>query len=103
MIVVIRSNLLLFFLSLGLSVYTDIKKMQESLNVKPKELWQLEEHSPFPDEVEIIVFEDFPYKGYIKPKEDSNTTFTKDNIIEVNPMFLMKICWEIFSLFSLSI
>ena len=63
--------------------------MPENLKRNPEELWQLDEHSPFPDEVEIIVPDDRPFKGYIKPKGDLDTPFTKDNIIEVNPMFLI--------------
>ncbi|RMX54303.1 hypothetical protein pdam_00011985, partial [Pocillopora damicornis] len=43
----------------------------------------LDEHSPFPDEVEIVVPDDRPFKGYIKPKGDLDTPFTKDNIIEL--------------------
>ena len=63
--------------------------MPENLKRNPEELWQLDEHSPFPDEVEIVVLDDRPFKGYIKPKGDLDTPFTKDNIIEVNPMFLI--------------
>ena len=63
--------------------------MPEYLQRNPEELWQLDEHSPFPDEVEIVVFEDRPLKGYIRPKGNLNTPFTKDNIIEVNLMFLI--------------
>ena len=63
--------------------------MPKNLKGNPEELWQLNEHSPFPDEVEIVVPHDRPYQGHIKPKEDSHTTFTKDNIIEVNPMSLI--------------
>ena len=63
--------------------------MPEYLQRNPEELWQLDEHSPFPDEVEIVVPDDRPFKGYIKPKGDLDTPFTKDNIIEVNPMFLI--------------
>ena len=63
--------------------------MPENLKRNPEELWQLDEHSPFPDEVGIIVLDDRPFKGYIKPKGDLDTPFTKDNIIEVNPMFLI--------------
>ena len=63
--------------------------MPEDLQRNPEELWQLDEHSPFPDEVEIVVFEDRPLKGYIRPKGNLNTPFTKDNIIEVNLMFLI--------------
>ena len=63
--------------------------MPEDLKRNPEELWQLDEHSPFPDEVEIVVPDDRPFKGYIKPKGDLDTPFTKDNIIEVNPMFLI--------------
>ena len=63
--------------------------MPEILKENPEELWQLDEHSPFPDEVEIVVFEDRPLKGYIRPKGNLNTPFTKDNIIEVNLMFLI--------------
>ena len=87
MSVVIRFDLLPFFLSLGLSTFTDIKGMPPTLKEKPEELWQLEEHSPFPDEVEIVVFEEHPLKGYIRPKENLNTPFTMENIIEVSPMF----------------
>ena len=61
--------------------------MPENLKGNPEELWQLDEHSPFPDEVEII--DDRPFKGYIKPKGDLDTPFTKDNIIEVNAIFLI--------------
>ena len=88
MSVVIRSDLLLFHPSIGLSTFTDIRKMPNTLKEKPEELWQLDEHSPFPDEVEIVVFEDRPFKGYIRPRRDLDTPFTNDNIIEVNPMFL---------------
>ena len=63
--------------------------MPECLKRKPEELWQLDEHSPFPDEVEIYVRDDRPYKGYIRPKGNLNTPFTRDNIIEVNLMFLI--------------
>ena len=89
MSVVIRSNRLLFFLPSGLSVFTNIEDMPDDLKRKREELWQLDEGSPFPDEVEIIVPEDRPYKGCIRPKENLNTPFTKDNIIEVNAMFLI--------------
>ena len=73
--------------------------MPEYLQRNPEELWQLDEHSPFPDEVEIIVPDDRPFKGYIKPKGDLDTPFTKDNIIEVNAIFLiaysiLKICFK---------
>ena len=84
---VIRSDLLPFFLSLGLSTFTDIRGMPPTLKEKPEELWQLEEHSPFPDEVEIVVFEDCPLKGYIRPKGNLNTPFTTENIIEGSTMF----------------
>ncbi|XP_066025443.1 uncharacterized protein [Pocillopora verrucosa] len=67
----------------GLSTFTDIRKMPNTLKEKPEELWQLDEHSPFPDEVEIVVFEDRPFKGYIRPRRDLDTPFTKDNIIEM--------------------
>ena len=87
MSVVIRFDLLPFFLSLGLSTFTDIKGMPPTLKEKREELWQLEEHSPFPDEVEIVVFEEHPPKGYIRPKGNLNTPFTMENIIEVSPMF----------------
>ena len=87
MSVVIRFDLLPFFLSLGLSTFTDIKGMPPTLKEKPEELWQLEEHRPFPDEVEIVVFEEHPLKGYIRPKGNLNTPFTMENIIEVSPMF----------------
>lgn len=80
---VIRFDLLPFFLSLGLSTFTDIKGMPPTLKEKPEELWQLEEHSPFPDEVEIVVFEEHPLKGYIRPKGNLNTPFTMENIIEI--------------------
>ena len=63
--------------------------MPPSLRENREKLWQLDEHSPFPNEVEIIVYKDRPYKGYIRPREDLNTPFTKENIIEVNPMFLI--------------
>ena len=63
--------------------------MPENLKRNPEELWQLDEHSPFPDEVEIVVPDDRPFKGYIKPKGDLDTPFTKDNIIEVNTTFLI--------------
>ena len=63
--------------------------MPDNLKKNRGELWQLDEGSPFPDEVEIIVPKDRPYKGYIRPKENLNTPFTKDNIIEVNAMFLI--------------
>ena len=86
MSVVIRSDLLPFFLSLGLSTFTDIRGMPPTLKEKPEELWQLEEHSPFPDEVEIVVFEDRPLLGYFRPKGNLNTPFTRDNIIEVISM-----------------
>ena len=79
----------LFFLSIGLSTFTDFRRMPEYLQRNPEELWQLDEHSPFPDEVEIVVLEDRPLKGYIRPKGNLNTPFTKDNIIEVNLMFLI--------------
>ena len=89
MSVAIHSDRLLFFLSIGLSVFTDFKRMPEILKENPEELWQLDEHSPFPDEVEIVVPEDRSFKGYIRPKGDLDTPFTKDNIIEVNVMFLI--------------
>ena len=89
MSVAIRSDLLLFFLSIGLSVFTDFKRMPGILKENPEELWQLDAHSPFPDEVEIVVPEDRSFKGYIRPKGDLDTPFTKDNIIEVNLMFLI--------------
>ena len=57
--------------------------MPPTLKEKPEELWQLEEHSPFPDEVEIVVFEEHPLKGYIRPKGNLNTPFTMENIIEI--------------------
>ena len=63
--------------------------MPENLKRNPEELWQLDEHSPFPDEVEIVVPDDRPFKGHIRPKGGLETSFTKDNIIEVNPMFLI--------------
>ena len=63
--------------------------MPEHLKMEPEKLWQLDEHSPFPDEVEIVVPDDRPYKGYIRPKRNLNTPFTRDNIIEVNLMFLI--------------
>nr|XP_058941799.1 uncharacterized protein LOC131770104 [Pocillopora verrucosa] len=66
-----------------LSVFTNIEDMPDNLKKKREELWQLDEGSPFPDEVEIIVPEDRPYKGCIRPKENLNTPFTKDNIIEM--------------------
>ena len=87
--VVIRSDRLLFFLPSGLSVFTNIEKMPPSLKGKPQELWQLDVDGPFPDEVEIFVPEDRPEKGYIRPKENLKAPFTKDNIIEVNTMFLI--------------
>ena len=89
MSVAIHSDRLLFFLSIGLSVFTDFKRMPEILKENPEELWQLDEHSPFPDEVEIVVPDDRPFKGHIRPKGDLDTPFTKDNIIEVNLMFLI--------------
>ncbi|XP_066025442.1 uncharacterized protein [Pocillopora verrucosa] len=67
----------------GLSTFTDFRRMPENLKRNPEELWQLDEHSPFPDEVEIVVPDDRPFKGYIKPKRDLDTPFTKDNIIEM--------------------
>ena len=67
MSVVNRSDLLPFFLSLGLSTFTGIRGLPPTLKEKPEELWQLKEHIPFPDEVEIVVFEDRPLKGYIRP------------------------------------
>ena len=79
----------LFFLSIGLSTFTDFRRMPENLKRNPEELWQLDEHSPFPDEVEIVVPDDRSFKGHIRPKRDLDTPFTKDNIIEVNPMFLI--------------
>ena len=63
--------------------------MPENLKRNPEELWQLDEHSPFPDEVEIVMPDDRPFKGHIRPKGGLETSFTKDNIIEVNPMFLI--------------
>ena len=63
--------------------------MPEILKENPEELWQLNEHIPFPDEVEIVVPEGRSFKRYIRPKGDLDTPFTKDNIIEVNPMFLI--------------
>ena len=87
--VVIRSDRLLFFLPSGLSVFTNIEDMPHRLKKKREELWQLDVDSPFPDEVEIIVPEDRPYKAYIRPKENLKAPFTKDNIIEVNTMFLI--------------
>ena len=33
------------------------------------------------------MFEDRPLKGYIRPKGNLNTPFTRDNIIDVNSMF----------------
>ena len=56
--------------------------MPENLKRNPEEL-------TFPDEVEIVVPDDRPFKGHIKPKGDLDTPFTKDNITEVNPMFLI--------------
>ena len=87
--VVIRSDRLLFFLPSGLSVFTNIEEMPPPLKRKPQELWQLDEGSPFPDEVEIIVPEDRPHKACIRPKENLKPPCTKDNIIEVNTMFLI--------------
>ena len=46
--------------------------MPDNLKKKREELWQLDKGSPFPDEVEIIVPEDRPYKAYIRPKENLN-------------------------------
>ena len=63
--------------------------MPPHLKENLEELWQLGEHSPFPNEVEIVVYQDYPFHGYIKPREDLDTPFTRDNIIEVNPMFLI--------------
>ena len=63
--------------------------MPEDLKRNPEELWQLDEHGPFPDEVEIVMPDDRPFKGHIRPKGGLETSFTKDNIIEVNPMFLI--------------
>ena len=63
--------------------------MPPHLKENLEELWQLGEHSPFPNEVEIVVYQDCPFHGYIKPREDHDTPFTRDNIIEVNPMFLI--------------
>ena len=63
--------------------------MPEYLQRNPEELWQLDEHSPFPDEVEIVMPDDRPFKGHIRPKGGLETSFTKDNILEVNPMFLI--------------
>ena len=51
--------------------------MPDNLKKKREELWQLDEGSPFPDELEIIVPEDRPYKGCFRPKENLNTPFTK--------------------------
>ncbi|XP_022803276.1 uncharacterized protein LOC111340663 [Stylophora pistillata] len=70
----------------GLSTFTDENKMPATLKEKPEQLWQLDSESPFPDEVDIIVPEDRPFKGYIRPKSDLNTPVTKDNVIEVNEM-----------------
>ena len=64
--------------------------MPPTLKEKPEELWQPEEHSPFPDEVEIAVFEDRPLKGYIRPKGNLNTPFTTESIIEGSPIFSYK-------------
>ena len=33
------------------------------------------------------MFKDCPLKGYIRPKGNLNTPFTRDNIIEGSPMF----------------
>ena len=63
--------------------------MPEYRKREPEKLWQLDEHSPFPDEVEIYVPKDRSFKGHIRPKGGLETSFTKDNIIEVNPMFLI--------------
>lgn len=54
-----------------------------------EELWQLGEYSPFPNELEIVVYQGRPFHGYIKPREDLKSPFTRDNIIEVNPMFFI--------------
>ena len=89
MSVVIRSDRLVFSLPLGLSVFTNVQSMPYVLREKLEMLWLLDGDSPFPDEVEIIVPDDRPYKAYIRPKENLNTPFTKDNVIEVNTMFLI--------------
>ena len=87
--VVIRSGPLLFFLPIGLSNFTDIKKMPLSLKKDPEKLWQLDERSLIPDEVEIFVPGGLPFKADIRPRGDLDTPFTKDNIIEVNPMLFI--------------
>lgn len=67
----------------GLSTYIDFRKMPEYRKREPEKLWQLDEHSPFPDEVEIYVPKDRSFKGHIRPKGGLETSFTKDNIIEM--------------------
>ncbi|CAH3127800.1 unnamed protein product, partial [Pocillopora meandrina] len=36
---------------------------------------------------QVVVFEDRPLKGYIRPKGNLNTPFTRDNIIDVNSIY----------------
>ena len=63
--------------------------MTPSLRRDPEKLWQLDERSLIPDEVEIYEPAGLPFKLHIKPREDLDIPFTKDNIIEVNPMLFI--------------
>lgn len=67
----------------GLSTFTNRRDMPPFLRERPEELWQLDRNSPFPEEVDIVVFEDQWWKGYIKPKGDLGTSVTRDNLIEM--------------------
>ena len=51
--------------------------MPENLKRNPEELWQLDKHSPNPDEVEIVVPDDRPFKGYITPQGDPIPLFQR--------------------------
>lgn len=76
-----RHNQLIVPDVLGLSTFTDKKRMPPHLTMKPERLWQLDPESRFPDELEIFVPQDRDFKGYIRIKK--GTQVDKDKLIEM--------------------